>query len=89
MKHESGKSFHIHNKRRFQNDFELEEHEVKPYGEGNLDDCFTFGIEFRKKSMKLCSEFYKSDVVIGSIMGMHKAIGAKTDKKYRMDSRIL
>ena len=56
---------------------------VQPYGEGNLNDVFALGIEFRKKSMKLFSEFYKSDIVLASTMGLKKVIGE--DKKYDAD----
>lgn len=58
---------------------------VQPYGEGNLDDCFALGIEFRKKSMKLFSEFYRSDIVLASTMGLKKVIGEPGDKNYDAD----
>ena len=42
---------------------------------GNIDDCFKLGIRVSKKSLKLFSEFYTSDIIIASPLGLRMVTG--------------
>ncbi|KAI8078645.1 uncharacterized protein BX664DRAFT_303356 [Halteromyces radiatus] len=78
------------NKKRFYDQFSLlEEDKVddskpadfKETFKGNIDDHFRLGIKFTKKSMKLFSDFYHSDILIASPLGLRTLIGSEGDKK--------
>lgn len=47
---------------------------------GNTDDTFRIGISFTKKCMKLYTEFYSSDILLVSPLGLRMIIGASGDK---------
>ncbi|XP_034940883.1 digestive organ expansion factor homolog [Chelonus insularis] len=51
---------------------------------GNTDDTFKIGISITKKTLKLYSEFYSSDVIIASPLGLRLLIGAagEEDRDY-------
>ncbi len=78
----------IENKKRLYNEFgagekDEESHEAnrpadwKQIFDGNMDDCFRIGIKLTRKSMKLYSEFYSSDIIIASTLGLRMIIGAE------------
>ncbi|CAO3653422.1 unnamed protein product [Cunninghamella echinulata] len=78
------------NKKRFYDQFNLLEEEKvdesKPIDfletfKGNIDDHFRLGIKITKKSMKLFSDFYNSDILIASPLGLRTLIGSEGDKK--------
>ena len=53
---------------------------------GNTDDHFRIGLKFTASSiMKAYAEFYGSDVIIASPLGLRTLIGAKEDKKRDYD----
>ena len=43
---------------------------------GNNDDFFTLGIAFAKNSVKLFTDFYNSDLVVASPLGLRSVVGA-------------
>ncbi|GLJ23922.1 hypothetical protein SUGI_0454570 [Cryptomeria japonica] len=53
---------------------------------GNNDDHFRFGIKFTKKTVKLYSDFYSSDIIVASPIGLITRIGeAETEKNKDVD----
>ncbi|KAL6013283.1 hypothetical protein ACLOJK_003775 [Asimina triloba] len=53
---------------------------------GNDDDHFMIGIKFTKKSIKLYSDFYSSDVIVASPLGLITKIGeAEAEKEKDVD----
>lgn len=42
---------------------------------GNCDDHFKIGLSVSKKSLKLFTEFYSSDIIIASPLGLKSVIG--------------
>ena len=42
---------------------------------GNTDDHFKFGLSVAKKSLNLFTEFYSSDLIIASPLGLYSVIG--------------
>merc|ERR1712194_723317 len=53
--------------------------------QGNIDDSFRLGVKFTKRSVKLYSEFYSSDLIVASPLGLRMMIGAPGDKKRDFD----
>jgi len=52
---------------------------------GNSDDCFRVGITVMRRALKLYSDFYSSDIIIASPLGIRTIIGAEGDKKRDFD----
>ena len=75
----------IEHKKRFIDEFDLADDTVDPSKPkdyqltfaGNVDDCFRIGLKFTRKHLKLYSEFYASDIIVASPLGLRMIIGAQ------------
>lgn len=52
---------------------------------GNSDDTFRLGLTFTRKCIKLYSDFYSSDILIVSPLGLRMIVGAPGDKNRDYD----
>ncbi|KAL6080019.1 rRNA-binding ribosome biosynthesis protein utp25 [Balamuthia mandrillaris] len=86
-------SGHVANKARLLKEFGLKDDPIKQdkpqdyldLFKGNIDDCFRVGISFTRQAVKLYSEFYASDIIVASPLGLRMLVGARGDKKRDYD----
>ena len=78
----------VHNQRRFRREFGSEvevpsrARATKPSSytttfSGNTDDCFKVGVAVRGKVVRLYADFYSSDIIVASPLGLRTVIGAE------------
>ena len=92
----------VENKSRFVEEYVLDEADLAEQNEalankpedyrnlfgGNSDDCFRLGIKVTRKSLKLFSEFYQSDIIISSPLGLKLSIeGVSSEQKDKKNQK--
>ncbi|KAL5484956.1 UTP25 [Sanghuangporus weigelae] len=56
---------------------------------GNIDDSFRLGVKFTRKSVKLFSDFYQSDLIIASPLGLRLSIEKEKSADFLSSVEIL
>ncbi|XP_054717806.1 U3 small nucleolar RNA-associated protein 25 homolog [Uloborus diversus] len=84
----------VRNRKRFEDEYgsppKSERMKKKPQDydetfEGNTNEDFKIGLCIKNKSITLYSEFYKSDLIIASPLGLRQVIGAEGEKDRDFD----
>lgn len=52
---------------------------------GNNDDCFQMGVSLSRRTLRLFSEYYRSDIIIASPLGLRMKWGDATEDKHDSD----
>ena len=89
------RKINIMNYKRFKKEFEASEDDppigakkpddYKTLFAGNIDDSFRIGLSLTKKSLKLYTDFYSSDIIIVSPLGLRLALGAEGEEEHDFD----
>ena len=57
--------------------------------EGNHDDNFLLGLNFSRRCFKMYADFYKSDIIVASPLGLKRVIGESLEAKERKQQKAL
>ncbi|KAL6488088.1 hypothetical protein MHYP_G00047140 [Metynnis hypsauchen] len=90
-----GKKMEVSNKKRFKDEFGEDPnarppklHRPDDYNamfSGNVDDHFRIGLSILKRSMRLYSPFYSSDIIIASPLGLRTLLGVEGEAQRDFD----
>ncbi|KAL8377779.1 hypothetical protein RB595_008455 [Gaeumannomyces hyphopodioides] len=80
------------NRKRFDNSYVEKEGfkddkpaDFKDLFDGNSDDMFRLGVKFTRKTIKYFSQFYSSDILMASPLGLRMAMGSAEEKNVDYD----